>query len=310
MAEKQRQPSTLEKLDRLNKTLRHEEPDRVPITDFFWGGFLKRWRSELGLAGDADPYTHYDLDWTVTIPNMDPHIRAFETIQESKNEVWVKTGFETVLRKRLDLPMPEQMSWGTDTIEKLESFTFDDPGDRRRLFEAGDNQIAGVGDGFVIWGDVAYKQGMFFSPTYWREYFKPWVRGMVEYCHAHGLPVVYHGCGCVKEIFEDYIEIGVDAYNPLEAKAGMDVLDLRRRYGHRMAFAGNIDIRKLERGDEVEIRREILRKLNAAKGGGFIVQSDHSVPSDVSGKTYDYLVKLVREYGKYPLELQDLDEAF
>ena len=68
--------------------------------------------------------------------------------------------------------------------------------------------------------------------------------------------------------------------------------------------------RKLERGDEVEIRREILRKLNAAKGGGFIVQSDHSVPSDVSGKTYDYLVKLVREYGKYPLELQDLDEAF
>ena len=31
--------------------------------------------------------------------------------------------------------------------------------------------------------------------------------------------------------------------------------------------------------------------------------SDHSVASDVSGPTYDLIVKLVRELGKYPLNL-------
>ena len=41
---------------------------------------------------------------------------------------------------------------------------------------------------------------------------------------------IYHGCGNVQAIFEDFIEIGIDAYNPLEAKAGMDAVDLRRRY--------------------------------------------------------------------------------
>jgi hypothetical protein len=46
-----------------------------------------------------------------------------------------------------------------------------------------------------------------------------------------------------------------------------------------------------------------LRKLNAAKGGGFIFQSDHSVPGNVSGENYDYVVNLVREYGRYPLQL-------
>ena len=30
--------------------------------------------------------------------------------------------------------------------------------------------------------------------------------------------------------------------------------------------------------------------------------------SDVSGKTYDYIIKLVREYGKYPLDLGEFDE--
>ena len=144
----QRPAATLAKLERVRRTLRHQEPDRVPISDFFWGGFVNRWRQELALPPDADPYYHYDLDWIVTTPNMDPHLRAFEILQENANEVWVKTGFETVLRKRLDLPMPEQISWETDSIEKLEAFQFDDPCDRRRFFEAGDNQIAGIGDGF------------------------------------------------------------------------------------------------------------------------------------------------------------------
>jgi uroporphyrinogen decarboxylase len=373
--------STLAKLDRMRKALRHEEPDRVPVSDFFWGSFVERWRRELGLPPDADPYSYYDLDWIVTIPNMDPHLRPFAIIRESQNEVWVKTGFETVLRKRLDLPMPEQISWDTDTIEKLEAFEFDDPGDPRRFFDAGDNQIAGVGDGFqrntppwietvrklrrdfavfgsmieasecltrlvgqhnallwmglypqrmgacvrrigefylhccqaaleaaadsldgfVLWGDVAYRKGLFFAPDYWREHFKPWVEAMVNCCHAHGLPVIYHGCGNVSAIFDDYVEIGIDAYNPLEVKAGMDVVELRRRYGHRIGFCGNLNVQAWERGDRREIRAEILRKLQAGRGGGLILQSDHSVTSGVSGRTYEYIVNLIRNHGVYPL---------
>jgi uroporphyrinogen-III decarboxylase len=163
----------------------------------------------------------------------------------------------------------------------------------------------GLLDGFVIWGDVAYKKGMFFSPAYWREYFKPWVARMAEYAHAHGLPVIYHGCGNVKAIFQDYIDMKIDAYNPLEAKAGMDVVELRRKFGHNIGFCGNSNMQVWETGDRDAIRREVLRKLNAAKGGGFIFQSDHSVSSSVSGHTYDYIVKLVREFGQYPIRLPE-----
>ena len=382
-----RSENTLRKLERLNKTLNHEEADRVPISDFFWGSFLKRWRKELNLPDDADPYYYYDLDWIVTVPNMDPKIQSFETLKEDETEVVVKTGFRSVVRKKFDFPMPEFMAWDTDTIDKLETFEFDDPYDRRRYFEAGDNQIAGVGDGFernspawietviklrpdfpvygsmiecsecltrlvgqenallwmgmypdqmgnainrigqfyldclkaeikaadglldgmVIWGDVAYSKTMFFDPEYWRTYFKPWVKAMVEECHNNGLPVIYHGCGNVSLIFEDFIEIGIDAYNPLEAKANLDVIELRRKYGHKLGFCGNGDIPLWEKGDLELIRKEVLRKLNAAKGGGYIFQSDHSVTSDVSGKTYDFIVKLVREYGNYPLQLGEYD---
>ncbi|MCX6559056.1 MAG: hypothetical protein NTZ26_00950 [Candidatus Aminicenantes bacterium] len=383
-----RAEAALRKLDRMGKAFRHEEPDRVPISDFFWGGFIRRWRAELGLPPDTDIYRYYDLDWIVTTPNMDPWIRPFETLSETADEVVVKTGFGAVINKRFELPMPEMRSWEVDEFEKLERVEFDDPSDRRRFFEAGDNQIGGVGDGFqrnsppwietvrslrpefpvygsiiessecltrlvgqgnamlwmgaepermgavidrlgayylemtraqieaaaglldgfVIWGDVAYRRSTFMAPNYWRRYFKPWVARMTALAHAAGLPVIYHGCGNVAAILPDFIEIGVDAYNPLEAKAGLDVVELRRRYGHQLAFCGNGDIQVWESGDPEAIRRDVLRKLNAAKGGGYIFQSDHSVTSGVAGRTYDMIVKLVREYGRYPLRLGPFDE--
>jgi uroporphyrinogen-III decarboxylase len=102
--------------------------------------------------------------------------------------------------------------------------------------------------------------------------------------------------------------MGIDAMNPLEAKAGMDCVELRRQYGHRIGFCGNSNMQLWESGDRETIRHEVLRKLNAAKGGGYIFQSDHSVSSEVSGHTYDYIVKLVREYGDYPINLGEFDE--
>jgi hypothetical protein len=111
----------------------------------------------------------------------------------------------------------------------------------------------------------------------------------------------------VKLIFEDFIEMGIDSYNPMEAKADLDCVDLRRQYGHQFGVCGNSNIQIWESGDEEKIRAEVLRKLNAAKGGGMIFQSDHSVSSSVSGKTYDFIVNLIRQFGQYPLDLGEYD---
>ena len=101
--------------------------------------------------------------------------------------------------------------------------------------------------------------------------------------------------------------MGLDAYNPLEVKAEMDAVSLKKQYGDNIGYCGNNDIKVWETGDLELIKGETLKKLNAAKSGGYIFQSDHSVSSSVSGMTYDYIVKLVREYGKYPLSLGEYD---
>lgn len=367
----------------MTRTLRHEEADRVAVSDFFWVSFIKRWQEELGLSADTDIYQYYDLDWIVTNPNMDPHIKSFEVLEETESDIVLKTGFEAVIRHREGRQMPYFEHFETDTVDKMNAFTFDDPWDDRRYFSGGDNQLAGVSevivrnsppwiesvkalhpnipvygsvceghefgwriigsenmlmwmglypeeleafirrvndflleiaraqikaadgllDGMVIWGDVAYVNGMLFSPDSWRRLFKPGVKAIIDLCHEHNLPVIYHGCGNASEIYEDFIELGLDSYNPLEAKAGLDVIELRKTYGHRMGFCGNINAYDWANAPLDELEAQVLRKMNAARGGGYIVQSDHSVPSNISAERYEFVLNLVRKYGDYPLDL-------
>ncbi len=373
------------KIDRVLAALEHRESDRVPIGEFFWTNFLRRASREFG--DGFNPYVYWDLDMVVVNPNMDPHLRNVEVVEDTPEHRLVRTGFDATIELRRDYPMPHYLHFDTQTYDDMEALVFDDPGDPRRYVEAIDDQINSVGDalnlgipsfmdrvnglvddfcvfgsvcephemlwrimgtenilyklgedpgrmagfierlgdflvgiadaqiaaakgkltGLYIWGDVAYDRGMFFSPDYWREVYKPQLARICDTIHAAGLKAVYHGCGNASVLFEDMIEAGVDAYNPLEAKAGLDVVDLKRQFGKRWAFNGNIDVRVLATNDREVIRREVLTKLNAAKGGGYIVQSDHSVPDDVDPQSYHYMRGLVREYGQYPLKLGEYD---
>ena len=221
---------------------------------------------------------------------------VFGSVCEPHEMIWRMLGTENVLFKIAEAP--HQVA---RFIERLGDF----------LVGIVKGQVAatrGKLSGIFIWGDVAYTRGMFFSPKYWRDVYKPQLKRICDAAHAAGLKTIYHGCGNASPIFDDMIDAGVDAYNPLEAKAGLDVVDLKRKYKASWSFNGNIDVRVLATNDREQIRSEVLRKLNAAKGGGYILQSDHSIPDNVAPASYDYMVSLVRELGNYPLELGEFDE--
>lgn len=375
-----------QKIERLRKALSHNEGDRVPVSDFFWTGFVKKCKEKWG--EDFDPYRFFDLDYIVITPNMDPHIKPFEIIKEEGEEIIVRTGFEATIKRSGTAPMPHYESFSIKSPQEMAEFEFDDPADPRRFYKGGDDQINCVADtllrdlppwdervdayindfavfgsvcepyeylwrvigtenalywmveepelfkdfvdrigkfelefcraqieagkgrlsGMYIWGDVAYRNGMLFNPNTWREVFKPHVKALIDLCHSNNLMVIYHGCGNATPIYNDFVEIGLDGYNPLEVKADLDVVKLKKEYAGKLSFVGNIDVRVLERGNPAEIKKHVLYKLQAAKGGGWIFQSDHSVSSDVDPESYKLAVETLREYGSYPLDMDRIKE--
>ena len=135
---------------------------------------------------------------------------------------------------------------------------------------------------------------------HFREFLVPYHKRMFDRFHEYDMPVIYHSDGDIRILLDDLIDAGVDAINPLEAKAGMDVRELAPRYGDRLAFVGNIDVRAMLTNDPDVVREEIRSKLAAVMPhNGFIYHSDHSVPPGVSLDTYRLLLDEVRRIGVY-----------
>lgn len=155
-------------------------------------------------------------------------------------------------------------------------------------------------DGAFIWNDMGYRNGPFFSPALYRRLEFPVQKRLCDFFHSHGMPVILHTDGNVRSLIPGFIEAGFDCLQPIESKAGMDLVELKHQYGDRLAFMGGIDVRAMADPDPLAIEREISRKIPVAmRGGGYIYHSDHSVPDNVCFERYQRVMELVRHYGDY-----------
>ena len=151
-----------------------------------------------------------------------------------------------------------------------------------------------------IFDDLGFKHKGFFSPAMYHELLMPAQKMICDVLKSRGKPMILHSCGYVTEFVPLFMEAGFDCLQPLEVKAGNDLVGLKQTYGDRLAFMGGIDVRAMADPDPGVIEREIASKIPLAKqGGGYIFHSDHSVPDNVSFQQYCRVMELVAHYGKY-----------
>jgi len=155
-----------------------------------------------------------------------------------------------------------------------------------------------------FYDDMGTNQGPFFPPKTFRRVFLPCYRRMcAAYREAGVSKIGLHCDGNIEPLLDMLVDAGIDILNPVEPKAGMDVVRLRKRYGKKLAFSGGLDNAFiLPRGDRDEIRDHVTHVLESGQEGGLIIGT-HSIGPDISIGTYDYLQDLILKLGRYPLVL-------
>jgi uroporphyrinogen decarboxylase len=157
----------------------------------------------------------------------------------------------------------------------------------------------GYPDGIWYYEDMGFKQHPFMSPRMYKEIIQPGHNLTIQWAKSHGLPVILHSCGYVEPLVPGLIEAGIDCLQVIEVKAGMDLLKLYQRFGDVLSFMGGIDVRCLYRNDKKEIDAELEAKIPTVKGKyGYVLHSDHSIPSNVTHDTYQYFINKGLELGK------------
>jgi uroporphyrinogen decarboxylase len=284
-----------------------EETDEYNVVTTGDGATRKNWRNATSTPELIDFSITTRRKWEEVRPRMEmcdervsweDGLRANRAAtDQSFFRVWTcGPGFTRVCNRvgpeRLLIAMVEEPEWAKDmfmTDARLCAAIAEEMMTRGFVFDAG-----------WVMDDLGYKHRGFFSPAQYRDLLMPAHRLICDVLKARGLPMLLHSCGYVTEFIPDFIECGFDVIQPLEVKAGNDMLALKREFGDTVAFMGGIDVRAMADPDPSVIEREIAAKLPVMKqGGGYIYHSDHSVPDNVSFEQYQRVMELVAEHGQY-----------
>jgi uroporphyrinogen decarboxylase len=154
----------------------------------------------------------------------------------------------------------------------------------------------------TVWmpDDLCYNSGPMVSPKVYRALVFPHYRELVERCHRANVPVGLHSDGDLKLLLPDLIDCGFDAIHPFEPPMN-DIVGVKRRWGDRIAVAGNIDLKSaLCEGRPQDVKAEVRAKAAAlAPGGGWLLGSSNSIPDFVPLENYRALLAASLYYGKF-----------
>ena len=151
----------------------------------------------------------------------------------------------------------------------------------------------------IFWpDDMGYKNTTFFSLEKYRGLLKPVQKRAVEWAHKKGIYTHLHSCGFIEPFIPDLVEIGVDALNPMEVKAGMSPERIKNGFGDKLVLHGGFNAMLWD--DKERAIAEIDGLLPVLKeNGGYIFSSDHSIPDSVSLENYKAIIGRVKTVGKY-----------
>ncbi|MCH4887546.1 hypothetical protein EZV73_08180 [Acidaminobacter sp. JC074] len=160
-------------------------------------------------------------------------------------------------------------------------------------------EIGAKPDALWIMEDLGGTHTTLISRDQYIEMIKPHHKKLADFCHDNEMKFCMHSCGKIESFIEEFIDAGLDVLQAIQANTGMDVVELKKKYGNQLTFWGNIGETKLA-GSKEDILEEISYKIPGAKaGGGYIYHSDHSIPDEVSLENYEYIMELVNKYGQY-----------
>ena len=160
---------------------------------------------------------------------------------------------------------------------------------------------AGLLDGFALCADYCFNTNPFFSPEMFDEFIVPGLKSVIAGYHEMGYQVIKHTDGNIIPILEQMVSCGPDALHSLDPQGGVDLAEVKRLVGDRVALCGNVNCGLLQTGTEAECKADILRCLrDGMNGWGFIFCTSNCAYTGLPLERYEMMIDIWRENGVYP----------
>lgn len=250
-------------------------------------GTLKT-REDIDNLGTPDPYEEGLYKPAAEIVRLAGDLAIGAVVEGQFTRSWLSTGFQTYVKLLYTHP---------NSIRKLvdkATYFFTEQG--KCFIDLGID---------IIWvtDDLAMVDGPFLPPSAFRKYIFPHMKKMVSTFKRRGAKVLLHTDGQIMPLIDDVLWMGLDGVHPIERAAGMSLETMKKKYGDKLTFIGNVNAKTvLQHGPSNMIKKQVLECLGiAAPGGGYILASDHSIHEGIPSANAKFMFKTAKRFGKYSI---------
>ncbi|MHC4914391.1 MAG: uroporphyrinogen decarboxylase family protein [Planctomycetota bacterium] len=164
-----------------------------------------------------------------------------------------------------------------------------------RLFES-----SGVIDGLAMCCDYCFNTGPFLPPDMFAEVVAPYLKQACGTAREHGLYTIKHTDGNIMPIIDCLVDAGPDALHSLDPQGGVDIAEVKARYGDRVALIGNVNCGMLDTGTEEEVAESVRYCLkHGMPGGGYVFSTSNCIYTGMRLSRYELMLEIWRQEGLY-----------
>ena len=185
---------------------------------------------------------------------------------------------------------------------------YDEPEQVQRLFDEVGSRLVDYCKNVVQYDSVGmitvnddwgFNTQPMLTPAQMRQYVFPWTQKIIDVAHAAGKPVLLHSCGNLTRIWDDVLDLGIDAKHSFEDKI-TPIEEAYEAMHERIPLFGGFDVDFLCRRPEEEIRSRVAAMMERTEDrGGWAVGSGNSIPSYIPVSKYLAMIETVLGYNPF-----------
>jgi uroporphyrinogen decarboxylase len=170
-----------------------------------------------------------------------------------------------------------------------------------RSLDRAEKNYRGVLDGLALCTDYCLNTGPFLSPNQFSEFVTPYLEQLIAGYRQMGFYTIKHTDGNIMPIIDQLVQCKPHALHSLDPQAGVDIAEVKKRYGKRVCLIGNVNCGKLNTGTDAECVESARYALkHGMPGGGYIFSTSNCIYTGLQLGRYEMMLDIWKKEGRYP----------
>lgn len=152
----------------------------------------------------------------------------------------------------------------------------------------------------LLCSDYCYNSGPFLSPAMFDEFIFPYLERICRAGREDGMLVIKHTDGNIMPIIDSLVAAKPHALHSIDPMAGVDIREVKRLYGDKVALCGNVHCAALQTGTEQQVRESAEYCLKyGSENGGYIFATSNIPFKGMPPERYQLILDIYKQHRKY-----------